>query len=679
MKRVLITAALPYANGVLHFGHIAGVYLPADAFARFSRLLGNEVLFLCGSDEYGVAITLAAELEKRSCKEHVDLFHHRNKELFRQLNISFDYYSRTTSKEHAPLVQEFFLDLLENGHIEKKETMQLFSEAENRFLADRYVIGTCPKCNFDRARGDECTQCGASFEATDLLHPRSKLTENPLILKETSHWFLHFDHFKEKLKTLLEHRMWRDNVQNFSQNLIDQLHERAITRDLNWGVGIPLPQSEGKVFYVWFDAPIGYISLSQEWAKKSGDESLWEKFWLDPKTKYVQFIGKDNIPFHALFFPAMIMGQNRSYKIVDDLVASEFYHLEGRQFSKSEGWTIDLEEFFKTFQVDQIRYYLAASSPETKDAEFSWKAFQSHLNQDLVGKFGNFVHRVLSFLQTNCGGKIPKPNELQALDLRFENQMHQIMQEIQESYQNYRIKKVTQLLMELASCGNTYFDLKAPWKARKDLNFLSSMQTTLFLSLQCCKNLALAAFPLMPTTAEKIFKMLGESTMEQAQWQEIMDRSLVAEKTLPQPELLFEKVEESVIEKKIEALAVCKKTLEEKRQLPIAPLKQQINIEEFDKIDLRVGIIKKAEKLKKSKKLLQLTIDLGLEERTILSGISLHYTPEELIGKKVIVVANLKPAKLMGIESQGMILAGEIDSKLELALIDSLPAGTALS
>lgn len=673
MKRVLITAALPYANGVLHFGHIAGVYLPADVFARFSRLEGKEVFFLCGSDEYGVAISLAAELEKRSCKEHVDLFHQKNQELFEKMAISFDYYSRTTSKEHAPLVQEFFLDLLEKGHIEKKETLQLFSEAENRFLADRYVVGKCPKCGFDQARGDECTQCGASFEATDLINPRSKLSQSPLVLKATTHWFLRFDHFKEELKTMFSHRMWRDNVKHFAENLIEQLHERAITRDLDWGVKIPLPGAEGKVFYVWFDAPIGYISLSQEWAKKRGDEALWEKFWLEPKTKYVQFIGKDNIPFHALFFPAMIMGQKQPYKIVDDLVASEFYHLEGRQFSKSEGWTIDLEDFFQTFTVDQIRYYLAVSSPETKDAEFSWKAFAAHINQDLVGKFGNFINRVLTFLHS-IGGKIPQVGELQEADLRFQNQMHQIMKEVLESYENYRVKKAAQLLMELASCGNTYFDLKAPWKAKKEGNY-PSLHTTLFLALECCKKLALVAFPLMPETAEKIFTMLGEGPIRRSLWQEILERPLMSGKSLSLPELLFDKVEESVIEKKIEALEVNKNRV----QKNLSALKKEITIEDFDKLDLRVGLIKEASKLKKSKKLLELKIDIGLEERTVLSGISQHYTPEELIGKKVLLVANLKPVELMGVESKGMVLAGVKDGKPELVFIDTLPAGTILS
>ncbi|MFZ0566269.1 MAG: methionine--tRNA ligase [Chlamydiales bacterium] len=462
-QKILITSALPYANGPLHFGHIAGAYLPADCYARFERLRGNDVLYICGSDEYGMAITLSAELSNRSPKEHVDHFHAINKQFFNKLNIHFDHFSRTTCEEHKPVVHQFFQDLMDNGYIESLETDQLYSEADHRFLADRYVVGTCPRCSFENARGDECTQCGASYEATHLKNPRSKMTGAPLTLKKRLHWFLRFDRFKDKLEPFISSRPWKANVTHFARSFVEQIRPRSITRDLEWGIPVPLKEAEGKVFYVWFDAPIGYISATQEWAKMRGQPDLWKEYWFDQKTKYVQFIGKDNIPFHALFFPAMIMGQTQPYKVVDDLVANEFYKLEGRQFSKSEGWSIDLEDFFKHFHTDQIRYTLAATAPETGDAEFTWKDFQLRCNAELLGKLGNFVNRVLVFIQNNCQAQIPSQHKLEEMDLRFLNQINRIVTDIKESYADYRIRRATQLIMELAQAGNSYFDIKTPW------------------------------------------------------------------------------------------------------------------------------------------------------------------------------------------------------------------------
>ncbi|HSX03948.1 MAG TPA: methionine--tRNA ligase, partial [Rhabdochlamydiaceae bacterium] len=390
-QKILITSALPYANGPLHFGHIAGAYLPGDCYARFQRLLGNDVLYICGSDEYGVAITLSAELAKRTPKEHVDIYHHMIQDFFKKLDLSFDHYSRTTWSGHVADVQEFFLDLLKNGFIEEKITDQLYSEEDRRFLADRYVVGTCPKCGFEEARGDECQKCGSSYEATDLKNPRSKLTGHKLVLKPTKHWFLRFDLFKDRLASWIMQKHWKSNVLNFAKSYIEDLHPRAITRDSDWGVPIPLKGTEGKVFYVWFDAPIGYISATRDWAQTKDKPEAWKEYWFDPDTKLVQFIGKDNIPFHAVFFPAMTMGQDKPYKLVDELPANEFLNLEGRQFSKSEGWYIDLDDFFKQFSADQIRYYLAANAPESQDAEFSWKDFQARCNSELLGKFGNLA------------------------------------------------------------------------------------------------------------------------------------------------------------------------------------------------------------------------------------------------------------------------------------------------
>ncbi|MCC5832324.1 MAG: methionine--tRNA ligase [Chlamydiales bacterium] len=680
MQKILITSALPYANGPLHFGHIAGAYLPADCYARFERLRGNDVLYICGSDEYGVAITLSAELAGRTPKQQADYFHEVNLELFKTLGIRFDHFSRTTCRSHAPIVQDFFRDLDANGFIEAKETEQLYSEADQRFLADRYVVGTCPSCGFEEARGDECVKCGASYEATDLKYPRSKMTGAPLVLKKTLHWFLRFDKFKEKLDPFINTRPWKPNVTHFARAYLDDLRPRAITRDLEWGVPVPLKEAKDKVFYVWFDAPIGYISASQEWAEKRGEPEAWKSYWCDPQTKYVQFIGKDNIPFHAIFFPAMVMGQNQPYKIVDDLVANEFYNLEGRQFSKSEGWIIDLGDFFSRFQTDQIRYALAANAPETGDSEFTWRDFQTRCNSELLGKLGNLVNRVLVFLQNNCEGKIPPEGELEEADHRFLNEINRLTLEVEESYASYKLRRASQLIMELAQTGNAYFDAKTPWKDAKEEERRPIMGTTIALCLQCLKALAGLSFPIIPQTAEKIWKMLGlEKPLEEHIWKDIFELQLEAGKTLSKPTILFQKIEDDVIKMETAKLEEMHKNAMQKKEPPYAPLKETIGIDDFAKVDLRVGLIRKAEKLPKSKKLLKLEVDLGFETRTLLSGISQHYTAEELIGKKVVVVANLKPATIMGVESQGMVLAGSLDNALELVTLDDLPAGADIS
>ncbi len=665
-ERVLITSALPYANGPLHFGHIAGAYLPADCYARFERLRGSDVLYICGSDEYGVAITLSAEMAHRTPQEHVDMYHKVNADFFEKLEIKFDHFSRTTCKEHKPIVDAFFQDLYGSGFIEARETDQLYSEADNRFLADRYVLGTCPRCHYEEARGDECGHCGASYEATDLKNPRSKLTGAPLIRRRTRHWFLLFDRFKDKLTQFLSVRKWRPNVLNFAQHYIDDLHPRAITRDLEWGVPLPLEEAKGKVFYVWFDAPIGYISATQEWAKKRGTPDAWEEYWLNPQTKYVQFIGKDNIPFHAVFFPAMIMGQSRPYKLVDDLVANEFYNLEGKQFSKSEGWMIDLKSFFNHFHTDQIRYAIAANSPESADSEFTWKDFQFRCNGELVGKFGNLINRVLVFVQNKCDGKVPPRGNLDEIDKAFLTDMKRIISEVYEQYASYRIRKVSQLLMELATVGNTYFDFKTPWKG-------PNRETTISLCLECIKCLALAATPIIPSSARKIWEMLGLS--EPKLWDEAIKLTMAQGAALPKPTILFQKVEDEVIKNQMDILKSMHEKAYEVKAPPYQPIKAKISIDDFFKLDLRVATILEAEPVPKSKKLLKLLVDIGLEKRTVVSGISLHYKPEELIGKKVVVVANLEPAKLMGIESQGMVLAANLESKVELVTLEDLPGG----
>lgn len=685
MEKILITSALPYANGPLHFGHIAGAYLPGDCYARFQRLQKNDVLYICGSDEYGVAITLSADLAGRSPQDHVNIFHEVNQNLFKKLNFSFDHYSRTTWKGHAAPVQQYFKDLLENGFIEEKITDQLYSEEDKRFLADRYVVGTCPSCGYDKARGDECTSCGASYEATDLKKPRSKLTNAPLVLKPTKHWFLRLDKFSDRLSQWLETKNWKPNVVNFIKKYIEQLRPRAITRDSTWGVPIPLPNTEGKVLYVWFDAPIGYISATIEWSLKQGDPLLWRDYWCDPKTKLVNFIGKDNIPFHAAIFPAMTMGQNQPYKLVDELPANEFLNLEGRQFSKSEGWYIDLEDFFTRYTPDQIRYTIAANAPETSDSEFTWKDFQMRCNTELLGKYGNLVNRTLVFAKNNLQSKVPPQGALQEIDRQFLERIDDLVDQAAESYSQYKVRKASQIMMDLAQLGNAYFDAKKPWQDAKQPSTRSVMETTIACCLECLKAMALISYPIIPETASKVWRMLGfKNDLQTVFWTDAAFTDIPEGQLLPSPEILFIKIEDEQINQEIAKLhAMSKSAKKEEEKMTevteLIPLKEPIEYKETEKMDLRVGLITKAEVVPKSKKLLKLEVDLGFEKRTIVSGISQSYTPESVIGKKVIVVANLKPATIMGIESAGMILAASNGQKLEILTINDSAPGSAVS
>ncbi len=661
-RKILITSALPYANGPLHFGHIAGAYLPADCYARFERLRGNDVLYICGSDEYGIAIALSAEAAGRSPKEHVDLYHAQNLALFNQLHMSFDHYSRTTWPGHVETTQQFFLDLLANGFIEERETNQLYSEKEDRFLADRYVMGTCPKCGFQEARGDECQKCGASYEATDLLHPRSKITKAPLILKWTKHWFLRFDLFKERLAEWIAQKKWKANVLQFAKSYIDDLKPRAITRDMTWGISIPLPRTEGKVLYVWFDAPIGYISATKEWALKMGTPDRWKDYWFDPETKLVNFIGKDNIPFHAIFFPAMIMGQNQPYKLVDELPANEFYNLEGRKFSKSDNWTIDLERFFKEFTAEQIRYTIAANAPENQDTEFTWKDFQNRCNSDLLGKYGNLVHRTVTFIHNNKEGRIPTRHPLHEQDEEFLNKVQALAKEAEQAYETFHLRRASQIIMELATLGNAYFDHKKPWVAIKSALTTSDADNTLSCCLEALKVLSLISFPIIPNTAQKVFAMIGcKGKLEKMHWEDILQMTLPKGAHLQPPQVLFAKVEDAIIQHEMETL----KSTEQ----------PQVTIDDVRKLDLRVGKILHVERVPKSSKLLKITVDIGSEERTIVAGIGEKMTDISLLtGKNIIVVANLKPASLMGVESQGMLLAATGPHGPELPmLVHALP------
>ncbi len=681
-KKILITSALPYANGPLHFGHLAGAYLPGDCCARFMRMMGHDVLYICGSDEHGVAITLSAELAGRSPKEHVDLFHGINLAFFQKMGFSFDHYGRTTWEGHVKTTQSFYEALKAKGHIEAKVENHLYSEQEKKFLADRYVVGTCPKCGFEGARGDECQKCAASYEAVDLKNPRSRLTGSSLVLRPSEHLYLRFDHFKEALFEWIKAKKWKENVVHFAMSYIQDLKMRAITRDSDWG--IPVPGYPDKVFYVWFDAPIGYVSITQEWAERQGKPDLWKEYWLDPKTELVHFIGKDNIPFHAVFFPAMLMGQDLPYKLPDQIPANEFFLLEGRQFSKSDGWYIDLEDFFSKYTPDQARYAIAANAPETADSEFSWKDFQMRCNTELLGKFGNFVHRVHVFAKQTCGGIIPKLGPLDVDDTRFLESMALLMDQLEIAYSSFHLRKATQLIMELAQLGNVYFDSKKPWQLAKIVDQRQKLDTVIHLCMKCIQYLALVSMPVIPGTSQKIWQKLGfSSDLAKLSWREVRAQELPENQKLPEPEILFRKIEDEEIQNQIKKL---EKTMTEKEiSAPVAtaiqyePLKNLISFEDFEKLDLRVVEVLQAERVPKSKKLLKLLVDLGSEKRTIVSGIALFYEPEKLIGKKVLIVANLQPATIMGIESRGMVLAAHQESSLELPMLQTLSAGSVVS
>ena len=542
-QKILITAALPYANGAIHFGHLAGAYLPADCFARFNRLLGHEVCFICGSDEYGVAISLSASLAGRTPQEHVNHFHEVNKKLFQKMQMSFDHYSRTTWPGHDETVLQFFYDLSEKGYLEEIEGERLFCEEDGMFYADRYVVGQCPICGFLEARGDECTSCGASYEAEELKNPRTKIGNKSLTLKKTWHWYLRLDLFKEKLLSWLSTKPWKSHVVNFVRKYIEEVRPRAITRDMKWG--IPVPNAEGKVFYVWFDAPIGYISATKEYAEDIGQKDRWKDFWLDSQTKLVQFVGKDNVPFHGAIFPAMLMGQKMPYKLVDDLVANEFYTLSGKQFSKSDGWYVDLADFLSKYTPDQLRYAIASNAPETQDSEFTWKDFQSRCNADLLSKLGNFVNRVLVFAKNKCDQIVPQISKLSEEDQLFLERCREIVSGAKAAYASYRLRKASSYIMELAQVGNIYFDSCKPWQ--KDLP-QEKVANTIFCCLQTIKMIALISFPIIPSTALSILSQIGlEEEFMHRTWDEQMAYVLPSNHRLGTPAPLFKKIEDEQI------------------------------------------------------------------------------------------------------------------------------------
>jgi len=678
-EKILVTSALPYANGTIHLGHLSGAYLPADIFVRFKRLAGADIIYICGSDEHGVAITITADKEKITPQEVIDKFHNINKEAFEKFGMSFDIYSRTSIPEHHKLAQKFFKDFYDRDILVEKKSLQFYDEQAKMFLPDRYVEGTCPKCGNDQARSDECEACGALYDPTELKNPKSKVSGQTPVLKETSHWYFPLQNYQKRLEeyvyTTAKKNNWKENVINYCNGWFKAgLQERAITRDLDWGVKLPIENAEGKVLYVWFDAVLGYISGTQKLGEKLGRD-LVKEYWQDPETKYYAFIGKDNVVFHCIIFPAMLMAWNdgnpkEQYILPANVPANEFLNFEGKKFSKSRGWGIDVIDFLKLFPADLLRYTLAANLPETRDTDFFWKEFQMRTNGELADIFGNFVNRTLTFVNRNFNNEVPAITKLEDIDKEMIELLENAPQKIASYFDNFKIKDGVNEIMNIARACNKYFNDSEPWKSIK--NDQEKCATTLNICVQAIFTLAELFSPVIPFTSEKIFSMLNAKPVE---WENAGKMNLQIGHKLGKAEILFTKIEDKVIEEQINKLGVVEENKEEEQ---ITPIKDEITIDDFAKIDLRVVEVLEAEKIEKSNKLLKLKVKLGNTVRQVVSGIAQHYEPKDLIGKKVILVANLKPAKLMGNDSYGMILAVDDDKgNLKVVEIDnSMPTGS---
>jgi len=663
-KRYTITAALPYTNGPIHIGHLAGVYVPADIFARYQRLKNNDVAFICGSDEHGVAISIKAKKEGTTPQAIIDKYHAIIKQSFADFGISFDNYSRTSAPIHHQTASDFFKKLYEQGDFIEEISEQLYDEEAHQFLADRFVIGTCPKCGNPEAYGDQCERCGSSLNATDLIDPKSSITGSKPTLKATKHWFLPLNRYQEFLeKWILEgHKSdWKPNVYGQVKSwLDDELKPRAVTRDLDWGIPVPVEGAEGKVLYVWFDAPIGYISSTKEWAEREGKD--WRPYWQDKNTELVHFIGKDNIVFHCIIFPAMLKAEG-SYILPTNVPANEFLNLEGNKLSTSKNWAVWLHEYLQDFpnQQDVLRYALTANAPETKDNDFTWKDFQARNNNELVAIFGNFINRVAVLTQKYYEGVIPAAGEFNDIDTETLRQITELTEKIEQSLERYRFREAQQELMNMARLGNKYLADEEPWKLIK--TDPERVKTVMYVALQIATALAVASEPFLPFTSEKLKRMLQLGAIT---WENLKTNAtelLKAGHRIGTAELLFEKIEDAAIEKQLQRLENTKLANKQEAQanteVTVAPQKELISYDDFAKMDIRIGTILEAEKMPKADKLLILKVDTGIDQRTIVSGIAQSFAPEEIIGKKVTVLVNLAPRKLRSVESQGMILMVE--------------------
>ena len=652
-KRTSVTSALPYANGPVHIGHLAGVYVPADIYVRYLRLKKEDVLFIGGSDEHGVPITIRAKKEGITPQDVVDRYHALIKKSFAEFGISFDVYSRTTSPTHHQLASDFFKTLYNKGEFIEKTSEQYYDEEAKTFLADRYITGECPHCHSEGAYGDQCEKCGTSLSPTDLINPKSAISGSKPVMKETKHWYLPLDKHEAWLRKwiLEDHKEWRPNVYGQCKSWLDMgLQPRAVSRDLDWGIPVPVEGAEGKVLYVWFDAPIGYISNTKELLPDS-----WETWWKDPETRVIHFSGKDNIVFHCIVFPAMLKAEG-SYILPDNVPSNEFLNLEGDKISTSRNWAVWLHEYLADFpgKQDVLRYVLTANAPETKDNDFTWKDFQARNNNELVAVYGNFVNRAMVLTQKYFDGKVPAQGELTDYDKETLKEFADVKAEVEKLLDIFKFRDAQKEAMNLARIGNKYLADTEPWKLTK--TDMERVGTILNISLQLVANLAIAFDPFLPFSSEKLRKMLNMDTFE---WAELgKDNLLPVGHQLNKPELLFEKIEDATIEAQVQKLLDTKKANEE-ANYKANPIRPNIEFDDFTKLDIRVGTILECQKVPKADKLLQFKIDDGLETRTIVSGIAKHYQPEELAGKQVCFIANLAPRKLKGIVSEGMILSAE--------------------
>ncbi len=658
-KRYTITAALPYANGPIHIGHLAGAYLPADIYVRYLKSNQKDVIFICGSDEHGVPVTIRAKKEGVSIQQVVDKYDKMMRTSFEEFGISFDNYSRTTREIHHQTASAFFKDLYKNDKFIEKTTEQLYDEEAQQFLADRFVVGTCPKCGYEESYGDQCEKCGTSHNATDLINPKSAITGAKPILKKTKHWFLPLDQYNNWLEEWIiegHKKDWKTNVYGQCKSWIDDgMKPRAVTRDLDWGIPVPLDDAEGKVLYVWFDAPIGYISSTKEWAEKENED--WEPYWKDEETKLVHFIGKDNIVFHCIIFPVMLKAHG-DYILPDNVPANEFLNLEGDKLSTSRNWAVWLHEYLEDFpgKQDVLRYVLTANAPETKDNNFSWKDFQTRNNSELVGIFGNFINRVVVLTHKYYNGKVPQPGEFSETDQKVLAEISKAPQKVADAIETYHFREAQKEMMNLARLGNKYLTDEEPWKLIKTDE--ERVKTIMYIALQISTALIPLARPFLPFTTKKLSGILNLS--EELTWNTPQEKEVLLNPghQINKAELLFSKIEDNEIEKQLEKLEKVKQE-NNSSSAEVLPQKEEISFDDFTKLDLRIGEILAAEKIPKAKKLLKFKVDTGIDQRTIVSGIAEDYKPEELIGKKVSVIVNLKPVKLRGVLSEGMILMTE--------------------
>ncbi|HPY95652.1 MAG TPA: methionine--tRNA ligase [Candidatus Cloacimonadota bacterium] len=665
MNKYLVTSALPYANGKLHIGHVAGAYIPADIFVRYLKLKGEDVVYICGTDEHGAPISIRAEAEGKTPQEIVDYYHQSIKKSFDGISVEFDNFSGTARPKHHELSQQFFLELLNNGFINEHITQQLYCEHDKRFLPDRYVEGQCYHCGAEGARGDQCDACGKLIDATLLVKPQCKICGNTPIVKETKHWFLNLPKFAEPLKAWLDTKeSWKDNVLKFILSWIeDGLIERSITRDINWGVKIPVADTEGKVLYVWFDAPIGYISSSIEWAERIGQPDRWKDYWYDENTKLVHFIGKDNIPFHAIIWPSILMGQKQKYILPHDIPANEYLTLEGDKISTSRNWAIWVEDFLKYYDGELLRYCLSANAPETKDADFSWKDFQTRVNSELANILGNLVNRVLSFSHKNYDGVIPFSSDLSDYSKQTIQEVREIAEEIDTAYREYKVRKASKLCMDIARIGNKYFDEMKPWACIKEDK--EKTKETLFVCGEILKVISIVFAPIIPQGSAEIREMMSCTPAQN--WDDIFTLNESAIK-INKITTMYRKIEDAEIEAQINLLKEQAKANKADAEPQYEDKLEDIDFDDFMKLDLRIVKVLHAEKIKKSEKLLKLKVQCGKNEIQVLSGIAKYYEPEQLVGKEIVMLINLKPRKMMGEISEGMILSAHIGDDLRVLI-----------